>query len=224
MKVSDIFFIGLLAILLAGCANQPVGKWYPISTQKKVSAVHQWGLIASDAAEQTGTLLASSKELVGKPLYVTENGKSHFDRGFRNYMITSLVNNGAIVSASKEGSIEVNYETQVVRHGSSFDPSYFGYKPGHAIGGVSAFWVLREASRSVSPVATAAIAASGFDTYKAIEPTGVELLLTTSIIHNGRYVLRNTDAYYIEKADAYLFEPCRGSARSCRPKMTMLAK
>ncbi|MDZ4097305.1 MAG: hypothetical protein U1E13_01255, partial [Methylophilaceae bacterium] len=118
--------------------------------------------------------------------------------------------------------VEVNYEAQVVRHGSSFNPGLFGYKPGVATSGVAAFWVLREASRSISTVTSAAVLASGYDTYKALEPTGVELLLTTSIIHNGHYVLRSTDAYYIEKVDAHLFEPCKSrSVTGCRPKYSL---
>ena len=220
MKSTKFVSIAILAALLGPCSNQPVGSWYPISEQKKVSAVHQWGLIASDAAEQTQLLINRSENLMKKPFYVAENNSnSHFERGFRNYMISSLVNRGVNVATSKEDAIEVSYETQVVRHGASFDPGTFGYKPGIATGGVTAFWVLREASRSISPVGTAAIAAAGIDTYEVLKPTGVELLLTTSIIQDGRYVMRNTDAYYIEKADAYLFEPCKSrSVGGCRPK------
>ncbi len=222
MKSMKFASIAILAALLGACSNQPVGTWYPISEQKKVSAVHQWGLIADDAAEQTQSLIKRSERLMNKSFYVAENSNSHFDRGFRNYMVSNLVNRGISVAASKEGAIEVSYETQVVRHGASFDPSVFGYKPGMATGGVTAFWVLREASRSISPVGSAAIAAAGVDTYEALKPTGVELLLTTSIIQDGHYILRNTDAYYIEKADAYLFEPCKSrSATGCRPKFPL---
>lgn len=220
MKFPIVILMTLALPLIGGCANQPAAQWYPLSEQKKVSAVHHWGLIAEDAAEQTRLLLNRSGALQGKPFYVAESSNSHFDRGFRNYMISSLVNNGIAVSAVKEGAVEINYETQVVRHGASFDPSMFGYKPGMATGGVTAFWVLREGARSISPVASAAAVAAGFDTYKALEPTGVELLLTTSIVQDSRYVLRNTDAYYIEKTDAYLFEPCKSrSAQGCKPKV-----
>jgi len=222
MKTMKFASIAILAALLTACANQPAGSWYPISEQKKVSAVHHWGLIADDVVEQTEFLLNRSENLMNKPFHVAESSNSHFDRGFRNYMISNLVNRGVNVTASKEGAIEISYETQVVRHGASFDPGVFGYKPGMATGGVTAFWVLREASRSISPAGSAAIAAAGIDTYKALESTGVELLLTTSIVQDGHYVMRNTDAYYIEKADAYLFEPCKSrSATGCRPKYPM---
>lgn len=209
----------LLALLsLAGCANQPVGKPYAISAQKKVAAVHHWGLIAGDAAEQT-RLAIQGRDFAGRPLYVMENTGTHFDRAFRNYMITSLVNAGLQVSTVKEGAIEISYETQVVRHGASFDPGSFGYKPGFATVGVTGYWILRNASSGLLAASTIA-GAAGYDVYKATEPTGVELLITTSIVHGNQYVMRNTDAYYIEKADAYLFEPCRSkSLRGCKPRI-----
>lgn len=212
-------FLSVMALGLVACSNQPVGTWYPVSTQKKVSAVHHWGLIANDAAEQAATALAKNQSMQGKPIYVSNNGTSHFDKAFRNYVIGSFVHSGIEVSSTKEGAIELTYEVQVVRHGSSFDPSLFGYKPGAATAGTASYWVLREVSRAFSPITSAAVASAAFDTYKATEPTGVEVLVSASLIYQDRYILKNTDAYYIEKADAYLFEPCRSrSSRGCRPK------
>ncbi len=212
----------VLATLLSACANQPTAQWYPQSQQQKINAAQHWGLIAADAVEQTKIAVSGQGFAKDKPLYVTNNQGTHFDRAFRNYMITGLVNAGLPVSPGKDGAIEVTYESQVIRHGASFDPSLFGYKPGMAAGGVAGFWILRDLARSSSSlgIAAASVAgAAGYDAYKATEPTGVELLLTTSIIQNNQYIMRNTDAYYIEKADAYLFEPCKSrSARGCRPK------
>lgn len=219
MNLSRYVYIVMVGFLISGCANQPVGTWYPVSTQKKVSAVHHWGLIANDAAEQAVIALAGNQSIKGKPVYVSDNGTSHFEKAFRNYVIGSFVHSGVEVSATKDGAIELTYEVQVVRHGSSFDPSLFGYKPGAATAGTAGYWVLREVSRAISPITSAAVASAAFDTYKATEPTGVEVLVSASIIHQDRYILKNTDAYYIEKADAYLFEPCRSlSKRGCRPK------
>lgn len=212
-----------LAALVSACANQPTAQWYQHSQQKKVNAAQHWGLIAADVVEQTKVAVNEQDLGKDKPLYVTDNTGSHFDRAFRNYMITGLVNAGLTVSPNRDGAIEITYESQVIRHGESFDPSLFGYKPGMAATGVAGFWVLRDLARSSSSlgIAAATIAGTaGYDVYKATEPTGVELLLTTSIIQNNQYVMRNTDAYYIEKADAYLFEPCKSrSTRGCRPKI-----
>lgn len=224
MNPFKLFTTLFLAALVSACANQPTAQWHPHSQQKKLNAAQHWGLIAADAVEQTKIAVSEQGLAKDKPLYVTDNTGTHFDRAFRNYMITGLVNAGLTVSPTKDGAIEIAYESQVIRHGASFDPSLFGYKPGMAATGVASFWVLRGLAKSSSSlgIAAATVAgAAGYDTYKATEPTGVELLLTTSIIQNNQYVIRNTDAYYIEKADAYLFEPCKSrSTRGCRPKIT----
>ncbi|PKO91708.1 MAG: hypothetical protein CVU15_08840 [Betaproteobacteria bacterium HGW-Betaproteobacteria-1] len=218
MKSMKFASIAILAALLGACSNQPVGKWQERSQQMKLNAVQHWGLIAADAVEQTRLAVSSQEQIKNRPLFVTDNKNTHFDRAFRNYMITGLVNAGLAVSDRKEGAVEISYESQVIRHGASFDPSVFGYKPGIATGGVAGFWVLRNASTTGIAAGTLA-AAAGYDLYKVTEPTGVELLLTTSIVSENQYVMRNTDAYYIEKADAYLFEPCKSrSATGCRPK------
>jgi hypothetical protein len=115
----------------------------------------------------------------------------------------------------------------VIKHhprGDAFDPSANGYRPGALTGGVAGFWVLRNAVEnwSKSSLGMGSIAAAGaYDAYRLNHPeaTGVELLVTTSIAHQDRYLMRNTDAYYVEDADISLFDPerCKGkSRRNCR--------
>jgi hypothetical protein len=41
-------------------------------------------------------------------------------------------------------------------------------------------------------------------------PTHTELILTTTIMQGDRYLVRNTDVYYLEDVDATLFEYVRG--------------
>lgn len=213
-----------MAVLAAGCATSvPTARNFPPVEQKKSMSVQHWGMIAADAVERTRDAMAQQGIAKERPLYVAEKTGTEFDRAFRNYMITGLVNAGLPVSARKEDAVEILYETQVIRHASAFDPASAGYKPGTATAGVAGFWVLRDAFRTwpSGSLAGAAIGgAAAFDTYKAFNPgeTGVELLVTTSILQSDRYVMRNTDAYYLEKGDAYLFEECDGKfwRRNCK--------
>jgi len=90
-----------------------------------------------------------------------------------------------------------------------------------ATAGAAGFWVLRDVVKDLNFLNGLATigAAAGYDAYKANSPgeTGVELLLTTSITHRDRYVMLNADAYYIENAETWLFEPCkRRNRRFCR--------
>lgn len=218
MMLRNMMLAGVFCVTV-GCSNQPWVETHPATTQQKLSAAQQWGLIADDVTEQTRLALLKADYLdTGTPVYVSESTNAHFDRGFRNYMITSLVKAGFNVVTQKDGAVEIQYESQVIRHGASFDPRAMGYKPGALSAGVTSFWILRDASTAGLAAGTIAGAAA-LDYYNARKPTDVELLLTTSIVQGNRYLMRNTDAYYIEKADAYLFEPCRSkSLRGCRPK------
>lgn len=219
--------VGLSAVFLffiiSGCATSiPQAKNFELTSQKKAMAVQHWGLIANDAVAQTRLALSKQPSLAGSRLYVAENSNTDFGRAFRKYMIAGLIDAGYTVSATKQGAIEVGYEAQVIRHASFFDPKVFGYQPGLATGGVAGFWVLRDALKYGSSTAFAlgsVATAAAYDGYKATNPgeTGVELLISTSIIHQDQYVMLNADAYYIEKGEAWLFEGCKGkNRRICR--------
>lgn len=218
----NVVLIG--SLLVSGCATQiPEARTFPPVEQKKSMSVRHWGMIASDAVERTKLAMAANGLPQTTRLYVADSGRTEFDKGFRNYMITGLVNAGFKVTEKKEGAIEILYETQVVQH-ASFDPEGAGYKPGMATAGVAGFWILRDAFRTW-PGSTLALgttaAAAGYDSYRAINPgeTGVELVLTTSIMQDGLYVMRGTDAYYIEHLDANLYQVCEGKfwKRNCKP-------
>lgn len=219
LRLLVVFFV----FMMSGCAtNIPQAKNFPYSSQKKAMAAQHWGVIATDAVDQTRLALVKQATLVDKPLYVTDSNDTEFGRAFRKYMIAGLIDAGYSVSTIKEGAIEVGYEAQVIRHASSFDPNFFGYKPGMATGGVVGFWVLRDALKYWSKTNLglgSVAAAAAYDGYQATNPgeTGVELLVSTSIVHSNRYVMLNADAYYIEKGEAWLFEGCKGKNKKfCR--------
>jgi len=208
-----------LALVLTACSTSPVpvAENYQQSTQKKAVAAQHWNFIANDVVEQTKISLAKQNYLSGKPLYVSSASNTQFDQAFRNYMISSLVNADLPVSTKKEGAVEIKYETQVIQHAVPFDPRTKGYQPGSATLAVSGLWVLRDALNHWSTgnaVVASVGAAAAYDIYKAYEsqrtaPTNTELLITTSIVNsaNDQYVMRKTDAYYIERAESSLFKP-----------------
>lgn len=220
MKLAGLM---VLALLATGCATSiPKAENFPPAKQKKAMAVQHWGVIAGDAVGQTRIALAKQNFPKDKPLFVADNTATDFDRAFRKYMIAGLIEAGFAVASKKEGAIEIGYEAQVIRHAAAFDPNQFGYKPGMAAAGTSGFWVLRNALEkwSITSFGVGTVAAAGaYDAYQATNPgeTGVELLITTSIVHDDRFVMLNADAYYIEKGEAWLFELCKGkNRRTCR--------
>ena len=216
------WWVLIAGLAIGGCAsNMPEAQNFPPAQQKIALATRHWGVIATDAVEQSRATL--DQELASKDIavYVAENSTSEFSKAFRNFMISGLLKAGIPVSDKKEGAIEITYETQVISHksrGKVFDPGANGYRTGTLAGTASGYWVLRNATLDWIAASTVA-AAGGYDYFRQDhpEPTGVEMLLTTSIVRNGRYLVRNTDAYYVEDADISLFDPCRGkSRRNCR--------
>jgi hypothetical protein len=217
-----LIYLMIAAVLLTGCATSiPQAENFPSSTQKKLMAAQHWNLVAKDAVERTRQALGKGGFSNDTPLYILENQNTVFDDAFRKYMIANFIESGAVVSTKKEGALEISYDTQVIKHAAYFEPDRYGYKPGAATAGVSGFWVLRDVVKDLNflnGLATVGIAGA-YDVYKAKNPgeTGVELLLTTSITHRDRYVMLNADAYYIENAETWLFEACKGkNRRYCR--------
>jgi hypothetical protein len=196
----------ILALLAGGCASQlPLATNHPLTTQKKIRASHHWDVIADDVANQT--LVASLKKsggFSGRTLYVqapTDN--TPFNKAFRNFLITRMVNRGMPVSNSKEGALEVQYELQLVRHHSS----RYTHTPGSLTALTAGIAVIRDVIDSGSIptlLGLSALADWGLGYYSG-GPTQLELIITTSVLNNGTYGLRKSDVYYIQDADSDLF-------------------
>lgn len=218
MKVSVLALAA--AISCTGCmTNKPLmpqAERYPVMSQKKPMAVQHWGAIASDVAAQTKLTLDKNNFLNGRALYIAP-GNSTFEQSFSKYMISNLIAHGIPVADSPNGAVEVKYDVQVVQHKSGFNPEDQSYVPGTATAGVAGLWILRDAvlhaSRDAWIVSTVGVAAA-YDIYKFLEKdnnltnsTSTELVISTSIADNGRYQMHKTDAYYIERAEASMFQP-----------------
>lgn len=213
-----ILTIILTLTLLSACVtDRPQAENFPESKQKKIIAAEHWNLVSQDAVAQTKAVLAEKGFADDTPLYILPNTKTVFNYAFRKYLIANFIKAGAVVSTKKEGALEIEFDTQVIKHAETLNPEEFGYKPGVATVGVASLWILRDVFEHlnfVNGLATIGMA-SAYDAYNAKNPgeTNVELLLTTSIIHQERYVMLNADAYYIEQAESKLFESCKGRNR-----------
>jgi len=194
-----------LVVLLGGCssAQVPYTQSYPASYQKVARATSHWDILADDVAAQTVAAIGTQKTIyVAEP---TEN--TDFNRAFHNFLITRMVNKSIPVSNQKAGAIEVQYETQVVKHNSERK----AYKPGTitmlAAGLMVAYNVpnWRHGSDKAAALLGAAAGADALVSTDAGSPTKTELVVTTSAIENGRYLVRKTDIYYIEPKDVPLF-------------------
>jgi len=197
----------------------PSAEPFPDVLLRKAKSAEHWNVIAGDVASQTAGL-RNRPELQGKPLYVSPSGdNSDFSRGFQSMLISKLVNGGMNVATRPEGALQVTYEAQVVRHLAGQGD----YQPGTVAALAGGILVAREiaigsASSTAKAVGVTALIA-GADLLvahaKLHSATNTEVIVTTSLIDNNRYLMRKTDVYYVEDAEGVMFEaPFRPQLRT----------
>jgi len=194
--------------VLTGCASQvPIAANHPISTQKKAKAVHHWDVLADDVTTQTIMAMRRASVAEGTPLYVNlPADNTTFGKAFRTLLITRMVGRGLPVQSERTpGTIELQYETQLVRHNSS----RYAHVPGTFTTLAAGIWVVRDMIIGDTAVMPAGLALGALADYGAGHFAGgatpTELLITSSITMDKKYVMRKSDIYYIEDADVSLF-------------------
>ena len=199
--------------LLTGCsqlAGVPGAEAFPDASLRKAKSAEHWNVIAGDVAKQTAEL-KDRPELKGKDLYVSPAGNgSDFGRGFHSMLISKLVNSGMSVATRPEGAIQVSYEAQVVRHLAGQG----NYQPGTvaalAGGVVVARGIANSNSSSSAKTVEAAALIAGVDLLAAkvglLSATNTEVIITTSLIDNNKYLMRKTDVYFVEDIEGSMFE------------------
>lgn len=197
-----------LALTACGSAPIPVAGNFDYTVQKKVRSAGHWDLLATDVVAQT--LATLGKTGVDRNVAVHVNlsqQASAFDKGFREFLITKLVQSGVNVQErSAQADLQLTYSTQVVRHQSDrphFIPGQFTI----LAGGLMAAYGLRNAHLDTKLLATLGLtgAADFANSINSGGPTHTEVILTTSVSRNGQYLARKTDVYYLEDVDAPLF-------------------
>jgi len=116
---------------LSGCGSAPIplAQNFELTSQYKVRSAGHWELLSRDVVAQTRVTLEKAGYAPSTPLHVAAPPQSSaFDLGFRDFLITELVQGGATVQQNPGAVLEVTYNTQVVRHNSDrphFIPGQF---------------------------------------------------------------------------------------------------
>lgn len=198
-----------LSFFVAGCATSPIplAENFELTTQQKVRSAGHWELLSRDVVAQTSTFMQHSGIASGVAYYVEDPvNASAFDKAFRQFLITDMVQNGQPVSMNPGAPVNVTYEVQVVRHNSSRPRFIPGQYTVLATGLLAAYGV---STMHVDAQRLALVgAAAGADYLASINsggPTNTELILTTTLSSGSMYLARTTDVYYLENVDAGLF-------------------
>jgi hypothetical protein len=195
---------------MVGCANRapiPLAENFELTVQPKVRSAGHWELVSRDVVSQTLATLDKAGVAPGTPVHVAlPPNPSAFDVGFRDFLITKLVQSGAVVQQMPGQTLDVTYHAQVVRHNSErphFIPGQFTM----LTAGLMAAYGLRHEHLDAQLLAGLglAVAADYGASINSGGPTNTEMILTTTVARGGQYIARKTDVYYLENADTPLF-------------------
>ena len=195
---------------MVGCANRapiPLAENFELTVQPKVRSAGHWELVSRDVVAQTLATLDKAGVAPGTPLHVAlPPNPSAFDVGFRDFLITKLVQSGATVQQMPGQTLDVTYHAQVVRHNSErphFIPGQFTM----ITAGLMAAYGLRHEHLDAQMLGALglAVAADYGASVNSGGPTNTEMILTTTVASGGQYLARKTDVYYLENADTPLF-------------------
>lgn len=227
MPVIKLLSLLIASAVIAGCASPvPVAQNFPRSYQKVARTAHHWDVVAGDVAAQTTKMIAESKALQERDLYVPVGPRnSFFDATFREFLIDHLVNKGMPVIAcpADDGAsgfqqapvLSVQYDTKVMRHAEM--PNY---QPGTMTALAAGIYALRGIATldAVDARAVGAIASVGaVDAWIAQMPdeTRTELIVTATIMEGNRFVMRRSLIYYVPDGDWALFASRSDKRSSC---------
>ncbi len=200
-----------LFFAVSGCSSIPMYSSYAYTEQQKMQAAHHWDVLASDVANQINNKLILS-DYMDKAVYVKttcgsdaapcEQGDTTlFNEGFRDLLITRLVHIGVPTSSTNELSdIKLNYKVQVVYHRT---PRHT-IQPGLLTVLATGVAVLRSAPWQIQTIAAAGV----LDFFVAVGPPSghYEVIITTSMVTDNKYLFRTSDIYYINDPDFWHYQ------------------
>jgi hypothetical protein len=213
MSFSKAISLAVLAgavAALVGCAQKapiPVAENFEYTSQPKVRSAGHWNLVSRDVVQQTLVTLDKAGIAANTPLHVAlPANASQFETAFREFLITKMVQSGAVVHQNQGSALDVSYGIQVVRHNSErphFIPGQFTMLAAglFAAYGLRNYHVDTQAAGAVG----LALAADYANSINSGGPTNTELILTTTVTRGGQFIARKTDVYYLENADTSLF-------------------
>lgn len=179
-----------LALLAAGCASVPADvpqeALHAPSAQKTSRALHHWNVLAADVAAHVAGRL-SDWPPDRHPLHVEVAPQaSGFDQGFRELLVTQLVERGVAVAAAPS-DVRLHVATRLVQHHADAPLVSHGE------------W-LADGVR---------VHRGAGEAHDGDGPLRSEVLVVTSLESEGRILVRTSDMYTIAQDDAPLYLPPR---------------
>jgi hypothetical protein len=177
-----------------------------------MQASQHWEVLSKDLANRINNELIITDNL-DKAVFVKEtcgdeanpckpNETSSFNEAFRDLLITNLFDYGIPTNSMQDDeTIEVLYKVQVVRHNADRVRTI---QPGLLTALSAAIVVLRNAPTELIILATGVAADVANSNW--VSSGHYEVIITTSMVTDGRYLFRASDIYYINDKDFYHYQ------------------
>ncbi len=189
----------LLLLGIAGCASQiPVAGTYESTTQPKMQAAEHWNVLAADVADVVEDSFLERDDLEGIPLFVPPPGERAFSQVFYRLLLSQLVSRGIQVSVQEEDTLTLDYRVLTVKHSERFQRPPMGTFTALPLG------IIASRALNMDGLLNAALAA-GVVADVAVGNWGMysknEVIISTSLTYNNRYVSHQSSIYYINDPD-----------------------
>lgn len=218
----------LLITSLSACSSLnsqyqvPVPKDHRKDFQTQLQAAKHWDIVAEDVAKQAVESL-KNQGLLKLPMSVKNlSNSSVFEKSLNQFVTTHMVNQGALIKVSTEESqkfdkMVLEQEIQVVKFKSDRSNRLKSdYTPGESTATAVGLVTLRNAVTRWSSdsllagaiglgIARDAVMMSNRYDDSLKEIPNVEVIVHSSIIKDGIYVMRRSNAYYFNEPDKNLY-------------------
>ncbi len=213
----------LVILLLCSCSSripEPIN--YPYSQQEKMQASQHWEVLSKDLANRINNELIITDN-IDKAVFVKEtcgdeatpcqpNETSSFNEAFRDLLITNLFDYGIPTNSMQDDeTIEILYKVQVVRHNADRIRTI---QPGLLTALSAAIVVLRNAPTELVILGTGVAADVANTSFSS--SGNYEVIITTSMVTDGRYLFRASDIYYINDKDFFHYQQSQPQTKTIK--------
>lgn len=174
-------------------SQAPLSSGYLLSTQPTMQSVAHWDSLAATVAQNCARALDHFDPQGALRVYVAPAGSTPFAKGYREALLTRLVDYGVPVTFTPDGAAILETDTLVVTHRRALDTTTSGRRlvvePG--------FVQTRDGQGTYQPVPLVAEESGSID--KSTPNT--EIQVNSALIHQGAYLYRDSSIFYVQAKD-----------------------
>ncbi len=211
MRFFSILILLFFIFIICACTRLPQPASYDYSEQQKMQAAHHWDVLAWDVANQINNQLIQS-DYIDMAVFVKETCSTDqvpcppgetttFNESFHDFLKTRLYEFGVTTRKKPDPkAISVNYKVQVVYHRHE----RHALQPGFFTAISTAIIVLRDLGSNAQILGIGA----GLDLINSTQPLAghYEIIITTSMVKNNKYLFRTSDVYYVNDDDFWHYQ------------------